>query len=86
MFDTDVFISGGGPAGLATAIAARSEGFRVTLADASRPPIDKACGEGLMPEALAAASQIGIHIPQALGIVATRVLRCSSRCHQRPGG
>ena len=62
MFDTDVFVFGGGPAGLAAAIAARQRGFRVTLADADQPPIDKACGEGLMPDSLAAAAALGIEL------------------------
>ncbi len=66
-YDTDVFVLGGGPAGLAAAIAARRRGFRVTLADADRPPIDKACGEGLMPDSLTAAAQLGIHIPDDAG-------------------
>ena len=48
---TDVFISGGGPAGLAAAIAVRARGFDVIIADCAVPPIDKACGEGIMPEA-----------------------------------
>ena len=51
---TDVFVVGGGPAGLAAAIAARQRGLSVTLADGSEPPIDKPCGEGLMPETLEA--------------------------------
>lgn len=63
MFDTDVFVCGGGPAGLAAAIAARRQGFTVILADGARPPIDKACGEGLLPDAVAAAAQLGITIP-----------------------
>lgn len=67
MFDTDVFVLGGGPAGLAAAIAARRRGFSVTLADACLPPIDKACGEGLMPGSLAAAAELGIEIPAADG-------------------
>ena len=46
---TDVFVIGGGPAGLAAAIAARGRGFRVLVADGAQPPIDKACGEGLLP-------------------------------------
>ncbi len=57
---TDVFVVGGGPAGLAAAIAARLQGFRVTLAERSRPPVDKACGEGLMPEGVAALDEFGI--------------------------
>ncbi|HEX5430341.1 MAG TPA: NAD(P)/FAD-dependent oxidoreductase [Bryobacteraceae bacterium] len=63
MFDWDVFVIGGGPAGLACAIAARRKGFRVALADGQKPPIDKACGEGLMSEAVQAASDIGIALP-----------------------
>jgi 2-polyprenyl-6-methoxyphenol hydroxylase-like FAD-dependent oxidoreductase len=59
---TDVFIVGGGPAGLAAAIALRNKGFRVTVADGARPPIDKACGEGLMPDTLAALGELGVTI------------------------
>jgi flavin-dependent dehydrogenase len=57
---TDVFIAGGGPAGLAAAIAARARGLDVTVADHGSPAIDKACGEGLMPYALEALSQLGV--------------------------
>ena len=67
MFDTDVCIIGGGPAGLAAAIAARRKGLRVVVADGNHPPIDKACGEGLMPDCRAAAAKIGIHLPSSLG-------------------
>lgn len=59
---TDVFVIGGGPAGLAAAIAASQRGFRVTVADGSRPPIDKPCGEGLMPDTLAALRGLGVAI------------------------
>jgi menaquinone-9 beta-reductase len=62
MHTPDIFIVGGGPAGLATAIAARQRGFEVTVADGSRPPIDKPCGEGLMPDACAALAKLGIAI------------------------
>ena len=64
---TDVFIIGGGPAGLAAAIAARQRGFAVTVADCSVPPIDKACGEGIMPDGLAAAAALGLDLRQAGG-------------------
>lgn len=50
---SDVFVIGGGPAGLALAIAARQKGMSVTVADGAAPPIDKTCGEGMMPETLA---------------------------------
>src|SRR6185312_15743039 len=59
---TDVFVIGGGPAGLAAAIAARQRGFDVILADAATPPIDKACGEGIMPDGAAAARSLGIDL------------------------
>jgi flavin-dependent dehydrogenase len=57
---TDIFVVGGGPAGLAAAIAARLKGFDVVVADAAQPPIDKACGEGLMPDSLHALRQLGV--------------------------
>jgi len=57
---TDVFVIGGGPAGLAAAIAARKRGFEVVVADGAEPPIDKACGEGLMPDALSALRELGV--------------------------
>lgn len=60
---TDVFVVGGGPAGLAAAIAARQRGFDVIVADGVQPPIDKACGEGLMPDGLEALRRLGVHIP-----------------------
>jgi flavin-dependent dehydrogenase len=63
--DTDVFIIGGGPAGLAAAIAARQRGFNVVVADGMHPPIDKPCGEGLMPDGRAALEKLGITIPAA---------------------
>ena len=60
---TDLFVIGGGPAGLAAAIAARQQGFRVAVADGGRPPIDKACGEVLMPDAIAALEWLGVAVP-----------------------
>src|SRR5262249_634166 len=56
---TDVFVVGGGPAGLTLAIAARQKGMSVTVADGAVPPIDKTCGEGMMPETLAALRSMG---------------------------
>jgi 2-polyprenyl-6-methoxyphenol hydroxylase-like FAD-dependent oxidoreductase len=59
---TDVFVIGGGPAGLAAAIGARRRGFDVTLADPCAPGHDKACGEGLMPDGIEAARSLGIDL------------------------
>ena len=61
-WETEILVIGGGPAGLAAAIAARKKGFDVTVADGAKPPIDKACGEGLMPNTLAALRELGIAI------------------------
>jgi flavin-dependent dehydrogenase len=58
----DVLIAGGGPAGLAAAIALRQKGMDVLVADALRPPIDKACGEGLMPDAQKDLAALGIQL------------------------
>jgi flavin-dependent dehydrogenase len=44
------------------AIAARQRGLRVILADGNRPPVDKPCGEGLMPDTLAALRQLGVNV------------------------
>src|SRR6266404_5413638 len=59
---TGVLVIGGGPAGLAAAIAARMKGFDVTVADGAKPAIDKACGEGLMPGTLRALRELGVTI------------------------
>lgn len=56
----DALIIGGGPAGLSAAIALRQKGVDVVVADALRPPIDKACGEGLMPDARQDLAALGI--------------------------
>jgi flavin-dependent dehydrogenase len=65
--NTDVFIIGGGPAGLACAIAARQQGLDVVIADGAEPPIDKACGEGMMPATLAALRDLGIVVGASQG-------------------
>ncbi|MGO8911315.1 MAG: NAD(P)/FAD-dependent oxidoreductase [Bradyrhizobium sp.] len=64
---TDVFVIGGGPAGLAAALAVRQAAFDVILADRAEPPIDKACGEGLMPDALDALRRIGVNLGNGNG-------------------
>ncbi|MGZ4528177.1 MAG: NAD(P)/FAD-dependent oxidoreductase [Mycobacterium sp.] len=58
--DTDLLVVGGGPGGLATALHARRQGFSVIVADPREGPIDKACGEGLMPGGLAELASLGV--------------------------
>jgi flavin-dependent dehydrogenase len=52
-YDADLLVVGGGPGGLATALHARRHGLSVIVAEPRPDPIDKACGEGLMPGGLA---------------------------------
>jgi menaquinone-9 beta-reductase len=60
-------VIGGGPAGLAVAIAARQHGFRVVVADGAEPPINKPCGEALLPDGLAALKKLGVVVSAAEG-------------------
>jgi menaquinone-9 beta-reductase len=62
LINTDIAVIGGGPAGLAAAIAARQKGFGVTVYDPIVPPANKACGEGLMPDGFAALASLGVRI------------------------
>lgn len=64
---TDVFVVGAGPVGLAAAIAMRMKGFEVVVADGVKPPIDKACGEGLMPDAIKALGALGVEVSDGDG-------------------
>jgi menaquinone-9 beta-reductase len=61
-FDVDVCIAGGGPGGVACAIAAAMKGLSVLVVDGMRPPIEKACGEGLMPDSMAALIRLGVDL------------------------
>ena len=56
----DLIVVGGGPVGLMTAIRARLAGLEVAVVEQRPGPIDKACGEGLMPDALSALQSVGV--------------------------
>jgi flavin-dependent dehydrogenase len=56
----DVLVAGAGPVGLAVAIEAAQRGRSVAVLDPRAQPIDKACGEGLMPGAIAALDRLGV--------------------------
>ncbi|MCY0941090.1 MULTISPECIES: NAD(P)/FAD-dependent oxidoreductase [Streptomyces] len=56
----DLLIAGGGPAGLATAIHGALAGLEVVVAEPRPTPIDKACGEGLMPGAVRRLKELGV--------------------------
>src|SRR4051794_21127607 len=59
----DVLVAGGGPIGLATAVLAARAGMDVVLAEPRPGPVDKACGEGLMPGALESLRALGVDPP-----------------------
>lgn len=58
----DAVIIGGGPAGLAAAIALHSKGMRALVADCATPPVDKTCGEGVMPNGVLELKKIGLDL------------------------
>ncbi|SEL25686.1 Dehydrogenase (flavoprotein) [Stigmatella aurantiaca] len=55
----DVAIAGGGPAGLAVAITAAQRGLSTVVVERGALPVDKACGEGLMPAGLEVLERLG---------------------------
>lgn len=56
----DLLVAGGGPAGLAVAIEAARRGLDVLVVERRRLPVDKACGEGLLPLGLRALDELGV--------------------------
>ncbi|MFD5558938.1 NAD(P)/FAD-dependent oxidoreductase [Streptomyces sp. NPDC127068] len=62
-YDTDLVVVGGGPAGLATSVHAARAGLSVTLFERRPGPVDKACGEGLMPAGVRRLHALGVYPP-----------------------
>jgi flavin-dependent dehydrogenase len=59
----DLVVAGGGPVGLAAALHAHRAGLSVVVREPRSGPIDKACGEGLMPGAVAELAALNVHPP-----------------------
>lgn len=60
MSPLDLLVVGGGPAGLSTALHAARAGLDVEVWEQRPGVVDKACGEGLMPGAVAALEDLGV--------------------------
>jgi flavin-dependent dehydrogenase len=56
-----MIVVGGGPVGLAAAINARMRGLTALVIEPRTGPIDKACGEGVMPGAVTELAALGVH-------------------------
>jgi len=66
--NADLVIVGGGPVGLGVAIEAARRSLSSIVIEARRPPLDKACGEGLMPLGVAALRELGVVLPAGAGM------------------
>lgn len=71
----DVLVIGAGPTGLSAAIMAAQAGLNVAVTDPKSGTIDKACGEGLMPSAVAMLEEMGVQIPQGHPFTGIRYIR-----------
>ena len=58
----DLLVAGGGPAGLSTAVHAARAGLETVVVERRQGPIDKACGEGLMPHSVRQLQRLGAEV------------------------
>ncbi|MFD8970198.1 NAD(P)/FAD-dependent oxidoreductase [Streptomyces sp. NPDC059568] len=75
----DVLVVGGGPAGLATAVHATLAGLETVVIEPRATPVDKACGEGVMPSGVRALTALGLDLPPGHPLRGIRYVRGSHR-------
>lgn len=57
----DLVVVGGGPVGLVAALHAARLGMSAVVVEPRPSPVDKACGEGIMPAGVAELAALGVH-------------------------
>lgn len=82
----DLAVVGGGPVGLAAALWAARSGLSATVFEPRTGPVDKACGEGLMPGAMDMLGELGVS-PEGVALQGIRYLddRRSAEARFRSG-
>ncbi|MDO5501922.1 MAG: NAD(P)/FAD-dependent oxidoreductase [Actinomycetia bacterium] len=65
MNEPDLVIVGGGPVGLVAALEARRAGLAVLVIEPRPAPIDKPCGQGIMPAGVGHLRSLGVEPPGA---------------------
>lgn len=73
----DLLVAGGGPVGLATAITAARRGLSAVVVEPRPGVLDKACGEGLMPPAVASLGELGVTLPVSHPFLGVRYVDAS---------
>jgi 2-polyprenyl-6-methoxyphenol hydroxylase-like FAD-dependent oxidoreductase len=58
--DFDAIVVGAGPVGLSTGILLAKQGIHTLVCERKALPVDKACGEGIMPTGLAELKNLGV--------------------------
>jgi flavin-dependent dehydrogenase len=67
MIDHEAVVVGAGPAGIVAGIVLARSGIDTLVCDRNRLPIDKACGEGILPIGVRTLHALGVleHLPEA---------------------